>query len=331
MLPENKAAAVKKAITATFGTPAFDSIEQITKGLSTALVYKITVDGMPYLLRIVTRTDAIADPGRYFGAMELAAKASVAPPVYYLDAEERISITGFVQEQMFSTAQARATIPVLLRQLHALPAFAYRINYFTSMEAFIEKFLAAGIMPASITQPVFTAYNQIARVYPMNKTADWVACHNDVKPENIVFDGIRPWLVDWESAFLNDPYLDLAMMANFVVNNESDELAYLGGYFGQPATSYQHARLFLMRQLLHVYYFTFCMLSGSQGKKVTMEDIETPGFTDYHQTMWKGALLIRTNEAKIQYALVHMKQFLGNIGAKKWEASLQVVANHGRL
>src|ERR1022692_2472698 len=36
--------------------------------------------------------------------------------------------------------------------------------------------------------------------------SNWVSSHNDLTPENSLFDGDRGWLVDWEAAFLNDRY-----------------------------------------------------------------------------------------------------------------------------
>lgn len=39
-----------------------------------------------------------------------------------------------------------------------------------------------------------------------------VLCHNDLNPKNIMFDSDRAWLIDWESAGLNDPLFDLAVM-----------------------------------------------------------------------------------------------------------------------
>jgi hypothetical protein len=60
-----------------------------------------------------------------------------------------------------------------------------------------------------------------------------------LKPENILFDGSRVWLVDWEAAFLNDRYFDLAMVANFVVTNDAEENAFLQTYFGEPLLEYK--------------------------------------------------------------------------------------------
>jgi thiamine kinase-like enzyme len=68
-----------------------------------------------------------------------------------------------------------------------------------------------------------------------------VSSHNDLKPENTLFDGDRVWLVDWEAAFLNDRYHDLATVENFVVTNDAEEEAHLRAYFGEPGLA-EYAR-----------------------------------------------------------------------------------------
>lgn len=56
------------------------------------------------------------------------------------------------------------------------------------------------------------------------------------------------WLVDWQAAFVNDRYFDLAVAANFVVTSDGDECTCLEQYFGQRPDKFQRARFFLMLQ-----------------------------------------------------------------------------------
>ena len=74
MIPEVKQSIVKKALRKAFNSDEFEDIQQLTKGLSSALVFKITVGENPYLLRVVTRDDALADPSFYYGCMKIAAE-----------------------------------------------------------------------------------------------------------------------------------------------------------------------------------------------------------------------------------------------------------------
>jgi aminoglycoside phosphotransferase (APT) family kinase protein len=43
-----------------------------------------------------------------------------------------------------------------------------------------------------------------------------VVSHNDVNPGNVLWDGTRSWLVDWEVAGLGHPYYDLAAFVTFL-------------------------------------------------------------------------------------------------------------------
>jgi aminoglycoside phosphotransferase (APT) family kinase protein len=43
-----------------------------------------------------------------------------------------------------------------------------------------------------------------------------VVSHNDLNPGNILWDGQRAWLVDWEVAGLTHPFYDLAALAMFL-------------------------------------------------------------------------------------------------------------------
>ena len=331
MIPENKKEAVKKSMQVAFGADDFEEIQELVKGLSSALIFKIVVHGKPYLLRIVMRSDAIAEPSRYYGSMQVAAGAALAPPIYYLNSEDRISITGFVEEKPFTLDSAREKMPKIIRDLHSLPKFPYRLQYFESMEGFMEKFRAARLLPDNLTADLFEQYDRIAHVYPLRDLADWVSCHNDLKPENIIFDGIRPWLVDWESAFLNDPYLDLAMVANFVVRNEKEEEDFLAGYFNKPIIEYEKARLFLMQQLLHVYYFTFFILSTAQGKPVDVSTIEEHDFRIFHDCIWRGEISLATAQPKLEYAWVHRNKFLQNVNDKRFKESIEIISSQKSL
>lgn len=43
-----------------------------------------------------------------------------------------------------------------------------------------------------------------------------VVSHNDVNPGNVLWDGARAWLVDWEVAGLGHPFYDLAVLTMFL-------------------------------------------------------------------------------------------------------------------
>lgn len=323
MIPENKKTAVIKGLQTAFGTSEIDDMRQLTAGLSTAVVLRIVIREKPYLLRIITRTDAMSSPALEYACMQAAAEAGIAPKVWYVNLEERVAITDFIDAKPFPLDKARTVMPALLKRLHALPPFPFRINYLDSMEGFIQRFQAAKLMPLNITDGLFYIYNRIKNIYPRDGS-EMVACHNDLKPENILYDGERTWLVDWEAAFMNDRYIDLAIAANFLVKTDDDEQVYLQTYFGGAVTEYQHARFFLARQLLHLFYFVTFILFG---KKPENEDLKKPipSFFEYHDGIWSGDITFADMGSRVEYALVHMEQLRRNAKLKKFEEALEVV------
>lgn len=327
MIPEDKKTAVDHALLAAFGTNTLDDICELTAGLSSALVFKIIVQGKPYLLRIITRTDAMADPTLEYNCMKAAAEAGIAPKVWYAHVEDRIAIIDFIEAKPLPMGEAKTKLPQLLKQLHSLPPFPFRINYLDKIGEFIEKFRADKLMSEDITAKLFDFYTQVKDIYPRN-AEDMVGCHNDLKPENTLFDGERVWLVDWEAAFLNDRYLDLAIMANFLVKNEEDEKTYLKAYFGEDANEYQHARFFLMRQILHLFYFVVFTIVGKTADKTIDPDMPVPDFREFHDLIWTGKLSLANMDNRLQYAQVHREQLQHNLGLKRLNEALRIVASY---
>jgi aminoglycoside phosphotransferase (APT) family kinase protein len=326
MIPENKKTVLSHALQVTFGVSEFEDLNQLTAGLSSALVFRMMLLGKPYLLRIITRTDAMANPTLEYACMKAGAEVGIAPRVWYTNIDERLAITDFVEAKPFKLEEAKIKLPALLRQLHSLPPFPFRMNYVDKIGEFIEKFKAAELMPPDMTEEIFSLYLRINKIYPRNGD-DLVACHNDLKPENILFDGERIWLVDWEAAFLNDRYVDLAIAANFLIRKDGDERDFLKAYFGEDASEYHMARFFLMCQLLHLFYFIVFMLSGKTAGKPIDYHMLKPGFREFHDGIWAGEISLANMDARLQYALVHKEQLLHNMQLKRLQDSLEVVAN----
>jgi len=333
MIPQEKTAAVTRSLREAFGATAFEDILIMPRGLTSALVFRIVVQGSPYLLRIITRTDAFGDPTRQFTCMRAAAAAGLAPRVRYASIEDRISITDFVDTVPFPESEALVRMPGVLRTLHALPPFPKELNYVT-VDRTIRKFQASDILPKIEIDEVFNQYERLSAVYP-RPDSDMVPCHCDLKPENVLFDGHRVWLADWEAAHVNDRYFDLAIVANFVVTNDAEEMVLLEGYFGRFPDEYQLARFFLMRQVLHMMYAAFFLLLGNPGNPADQSEMLTT-FRDLHRRIWAGEVDLADNHMKTVYGRVHWEQLLHNVRQTRFDEALRIVSErdahvNGRL
>ncbi len=320
MIPQEKSAAVFRGLQEAFGTTDVD-ISQITEGLSSDLIFRIVVKGSCFLLRIMTRIDERNDPRRIFTAMNAAAEAGLAPRVLYFNIDEGIAIIDFVETQPLPVTKALIQVPRTLRKLHALPPFPKGFNYVTAHKGFIWRFRTANLLRTAEVEEVFARYEQICAVYP-RLDIDMVSCHDDLKPENILFDGQRIWLAGWQAAFLNDRYFDLAIVANFVVNSDADEITYLHEYFGQAPDEYQQARFFLMSQVMHMFAATVYLLLGAG----TLNN-PLPSFKDFHQRIWASEINLADNEMKSIYGRIHWAQLLQNVRTPRFDESLRIVSD----
>lgn len=324
MIPQEKTTAVARAVVEAFGTSQIDDVQKMTRVLSPDLVFRIVVRGSPYSLRIMTRMDEINDPFRVFTCMKTAADGGLAPRVHYASAEDGIAITDWIDAVHFPLDEARVRLPATLRRLHALAPFPKAFNYVTAHRFFIWRLRAAGLLPTAETEPVFRRYAQVCAAYPQ-LDEDVVSCHMDFKPEKMLFDGEQVWLIDWRAAHRNDRYFDLSVVANFVIENEADELAYLEQYFGHPPSAHQLARFFLMRQALHLLSAAVFLLLGSGGKPIP-QAADLPSFRDFHQRIWAGEIDLGDNEMKVVCGRVHWAKLCENTRNPRFDEALKTVA-----
>jgi thiamine kinase-like enzyme len=133
-------------------------------------------------------------------------------------------------------------------------------------------------------------------------------------------------LVDWEAAFLNDRYVDLAAVANQVVTNDEEEKTYLQEYFGAAPDEYQLARFHLMQQITHLFYTMAFLFQGSSGKPIDWGG-PVPEFRDYHRRMWAGDVDLSDKDVKIVYARVNWERLLHNVRQARYNEALRIVSD----
>jgi hypothetical protein len=331
MLPQDKVSATSRGLNAAFGVDAFDDIRDLTERPGSNRAFRIVVRGSAYLLRINTR---LGDMVRHFSCMKAAAEAGLAPRVWYASAEDRISITDFVDAAPFPSEDALRRVPAALRALHSLPPFplspynttcTFLLNGTSMLDEFLRKFRDANILPEHELAELLARHQQLAAAYSA-LDPDLAPSHNDLfKPDNMLFDGRRLWLVDWEAAFQNDRYADLAAAANMLIANDAEEQIYLQEYFGAP-TPYQSARFYLMRQLAHMFYAMAFLSMGSADKPIDWSE-PVPAYSDFQRRFWAQDVKLADSHSKTVYGRVHWEQLRHNLRQPRFDEALSIVAN----
>lgn len=307
--------AVRKALRATFATETLDGATPLSGGLSGARVWRIRVGGIAYLLRVETsERDALRDPQRSYRCMRLAAEACLAPRVRYADADDGVMILDHVQARgsvLEHPAPRRELVVELghaLRALHAIEGFPPLVDYLDGLDDLVGQAGRSGAVPMDAFDPWARLFVVCRRLTP-----EPVSSHNDLNPRNLLHDGRRVWLIDWEAAFRADRYVDLAAIANTFAVDPDGEALLLATYFGREATCAERARLWLFRQVSHVFHAAIFVV-GVAGQ-ARAASLDGPELDAIHQGLALGEPLLDAPEGRLAYGLARLRTASENLAS----------------
>jgi len=166
--------------------------------------------------------------------------AGVAPEVHYH--EPGALVLAFVEGRTYGEEDVREPdnlirIVDLVRRCHQEIPLHLRGAVLTFWVFHVLRDYAATLRKdksehtARIPEMLKTAESLEAAVGPV----DLVLGHNDLLPANILDDGDRLWLIDWEYGGFNSPLFDLGGLATNNGLSEGQERAMLEQYFEAPA------------------------------------------------------------------------------------------------
>lgn len=191
-------------------------------------------------------------------ATEAAAKLGIAPAVLAFLPEHTCLVTQFVPGTPVPDAQLRdpPVLPAVARALRAFHEHAPALPANFDVAAIARDYLALarsrGVTPPPAAWDAARLAETIGDALRGHPEHALVPCHDDLLNANVLGDGERVWLVDWEYAGMGDRYFDLG---NLSINNgftDADDRALLAAYWDEPATDRRVAALRLMRAMSDV-------------------------------------------------------------------------------
>lgn len=212
--------------------------------------FVVTVAGGCYVLRLPgARTELLGINRQHEARAALRAAAlGIGPPVLGELPGVGTLVTELVPGQEPSAEQFRQRLPQvarLLRRFHGSGMLASNFPIHRVVEWHARDAQANGVSPPPRYQQLLRQSHRIEQAFASFALPP-VPCHNDLLPANLLFDGDRIWLLDYEYAGMNDAFFDLA---NLSVNAGLDwdaEQELLRQYFGRTSRA-SNARLQLMK------------------------------------------------------------------------------------
>jgi aminoglycoside phosphotransferase (APT) family kinase protein len=329
LIPKARRDAVRTALRATFGASTVGDFQPIKGGVSGALIGRFDVHKRTYVLRIEPERVALHDRQRGFACMVAAAAAGAAPPVHYHDPATGVAIMDFVSGRPLSehpggpVGMVRA-LGALISRVQATPPFPILGDYPEVI----------GSMLAGLSKSSFFAPGQLdphaagfARVWAALSwdTSSLVSCHNDPNPRNILFDGERMWLIDWELACRNHPLVDVAILTTELAETPELEDALLEATFGLTPNGRLRARLSVIRLLTRLFYGCI-VLDSLVGTLRSAPDVGLAALTPaaFRAAVAEGRLASGTPETAYAFGKMSLAAFIDGLATPGFDEMLRL-------
>ncbi|WP_336204949.1 phosphotransferase [Nonomuraea sp. LPB2021202275-12-8] len=190
------------------------SVVELPGGL-TNRNYKVTTPGGVYVVRVSASDGSLLaiDRDAEHAASVAAARAGVGAPVHDYLPDEGVLVVGYLPGRTFTEADLRdsANLPrvaQVCRRLHTGPRFVRDFDMFDIQRHYLAIVRERGFrLPAGYLD-FMPQVAQLRKCLEI-RAEGTVPCNNDLLPGNIIDDGERLWLIDYEYAGNNDPCFEL--------------------------------------------------------------------------------------------------------------------------
>jgi aminoglycoside phosphotransferase (APT) family kinase protein len=332
-IPEARRAVAEAALAEVLGRRPLEDLQPLSGGASGALIYRAHGAGRDWLLRLEPTTGVgFRDPQRAYACMAAAAAAGVAPPLHHGDPEKGVAVMDFVAQKPLAEfpggpVALSEALGRLIARVHAIePAFGPpRAEYPVLVEFMLGGIRRSGLFKPGLLDPHLEGLTEVRAAYRFE--GPWVSCHNDPNSLNVLFDGERLWLVDWELAFRNDPLIDVAILGeNFARMPETGDRL-LTSWLGREPDASVRARLALARQLSRAFYACALLTGASLAPPTEPDDLTSLSEAEFRQALVDGRLKVGSPELVYALGKMQLASFLAGLKTPEVKAALAMGAS----
>ena len=266
-------------------------------------------------------TAAHAERPRLVAGRQSAAAAGIAPSVVHIDETQRAVLSARIVDRSFVAhlrhpGTSDAAIVVLGRMLRTrrdipIPAGMELADPVRALQAIWRTLPPEFVRPTFVQDAVDALGGELAPA----STDAVVMSHNDVNPTNLVFDGARVLLIDWQTAAPNDALYDLATIALFLRLDEATCRHLIAAHNDAPVDVLPEAFRFFRRcaaVLSGVAALSAARLRGHTGGERARD--ETPSLGEVYQQLRSGTLDLGSVGGQWTFGLALVKE-----GVTAWQ------------
>ena len=329
-VPEQHRGKLTTAIEQGFGRDTVSSVRAVGGGASGALTYRVEASDGTFLLRAETLVGPMRNPHQY-ECMRIAADAGIAPPIRYVDAEAGVAVITWIDQRPLEAfaggpAGLAASTGELLARLHHTTAFPARGDHLENLAGLLGHLETSGRVTPGLLEQHRQAFAELRAAYPW-RPDEHVSAHNDPNQFNLLYDGDRLWLVDWETASRNDPMIDLATACSYLGPTPELRDRLLSAWLGRSPDELVRAKVVLAENLVRLFAGCVLLAIIDDPTSHTHTDLTAMTLGEFGDRIGRGELVPGTPATTLAYAKIALRAFLDAMRTPEVRAAMAVVAS----
>jgi aminoglycoside phosphotransferase (APT) family kinase protein len=328
-VPEALRDDVAGALSAAFGSNDVSEVCSIAGGASGALTYRVETSAGPHFLRVEALRGPLRNPHQY-ECMQIAAEAEIAPPIRYVDADGGVVIMPFVEQRPLADypggpAALASAVGALLARLHSSPTFPAHGDYMDNLSRILGYLDRSGRVAPGLLARHAEGFERIRAAHPW-QPGTFVSAHNDPNQFNVLYDGDRLWLVDWETASRNDPLVDVATASSHAATTPELRDVLLRSWLGHEPDPVVTARVALMSLLVHLWAGCILLSAVVDPANSTHHDLDALTMEEFGRRIESGEYRAGTPVTTHAYAKIALRAFVDGCATVATADALRRVA-----
>jgi thiamine kinase-like enzyme len=308
------------------------AIEQISKyslplkitplqgGLSKAQLFLVQTEDRSYVIRLLNHKKE-EERLREIACLKSASENGYGPEVYFIGEQSEFIAMEYLLTEPFYSAEGELNVEALaalLKKIHRGPLFPTAESTFNTINISLEKLKNKGLgLEIERFEEIVRTIGKAIENYP-----HFTPCHRDLHSGNLIYTKGQFIAVDYETAAQDDPFFDLASIANSCILTPEAELRLLSSYLERSPYRKDEAKLFLTKQLVLIFW-------GAGLLTIVPDDafLIFPSLDEYERVTPKDVSEIDWNNPihKIGHASRTFRLVLTNIHSDSFSNALHVL------
>ena len=297
------------------------TVDFLSGGLSGSSIIKVNASGSDYVVRFWNQQWKEYFP-QDLVCQVIASDAGYGPQIFFTDEIDCVTAMAYLQREDVPEIKLRLQAMVeLLKKMHTGPEVPHGIDKAGDLDESIEvvRKMNPLFLDLNVIQAVQSSVFAVTR-----RNASKVPCHRDLHPGNLIFTQDRFVAIDYTWGGMDDPYVDLAIIAIFNCMTLEEEELLLRFYLGRNPTLAEIARLSLMKLPAKIFYgLEFLKLAPASALSSTVMPIVKS--KNYMKFGLHGEVQ-ETSTDFLEYAVSMLGEVLDYSHSKRYDEALALLS-----